>query len=256
LAQSVRCVWVLIALGPGSCDRLRDMTAAGIDIATNLEAMRRRIASACERAGRADGDVTLVGVSKTHPAATVAEAYAAGLRDFGENRVQEAVAKIDELAARGVRPTWHMIGHLQRNKVPDALRRFDILHSVDSIRLADEISSHAKERVQPNDRVRVLIEVNVAGEASKYGVAVQEAAKLAEHVGRLPHIELAGLMTVAPQVDDPEDVRPVFRVLRELRDSIGLRALSMGMTDDFEVAVEEGSTLVRVGRAIFGPRAV
>ena len=150
------------------------------------------------------------------------------------------------LRERGIAPCWHLVGHLQRNKVGAAIGRFDILHSVDSERLADAISERAETPI------KVLIEVNVAGEASKHGVAPGDVSALAGRVARMPNIELVGLMTVAPRADDPEDVRPVFRTLREIRDSLGLPELSMGMTDDFEVAVEEGSTLVRVGRAIFG----
>lgn len=218
------------------------------NIAANIASVRARITAAAERAGRPPGDITLVAVSKTHPAAAVAAAFDAGLRDFGENRVQEAASKIGALRAPCVTPRWHLVGHLQRNKVAVALDLFDILHSVDSERLAEAISAQATRPV------RVLIEVNASGEASKYGVAPDEVSGFAERTGGLPNIELIGLMTVAPQVDDPEDVRSVFRTLRRLRDAVGLRELSMGMTDDFEVAVEEGSTLVRVGRAIFGPR--
>lgn len=216
--------------------------------ADRVRAVRARIAAACERAGRDIDSVTLVAVSKTHDAGAVAGAWAAGVTDFGENRVQEASRKIPALAARGVTPVWHLVGHLQTNKIRAALGLFDILHSVDSERLARAIDAEATRPA------RAMIEVNVAGEAAKYGVAPAEAADLAERIAGLRNIELVGLMTVAPQADDPEDVRPVFRTLRELRDAIGLRDLSMGMTDDFEVAVEEGSTLVRVGRAIFGPR--
>ena len=217
------------------------------NIAANIARVHARISAAAERAGRPPGDITLIAVSKTHPAAAVAAAFDAGLRDFGENRVQEAASKIGALRAQSVTPRWHLVGHLQRNKVAVALDLFDILHSVDSERLAEAISAQATRPV------RVLIEVNVSGEASKYGVALDEVSGFAERTGGLPNIELIGLMTVAPQVDDPEDVRSVFRTLRRLRDAVGLRELSMGMTDDFEVAVEEGSTLVRVGRAIFGP---
>ena len=220
------------------------------DIAANLAVVRARITSAAERAGRAPGDITLVAISKTHATEVVAAAFAAGLRDFGENRVQEAAAKVIAFREQGIRPRWHLVGHLQRNKAPAAIDLFDILHSVDSERLAEAISAAAARPV------RVLIEVNVAGEDTKFGVAPAEVSKLAECLGKVPNIDLAGLMTVAPQVDDPEDVRPVFRQLRQLRDAVGLPELSMGMTDDFEVAVEEGSTLVRVGRAIFGARAV
>ncbi|MEX2227321.1 MAG: YggS family pyridoxal phosphate-dependent enzyme [Dehalococcoidia bacterium] len=218
------------------------------DIGLRLERVRSRIADACDRASRDASSVTLVAVSKTHAARSIAEAYAAGQRDFGENRVQEGATKIEELRATGVTPVWHLLGHLQGNKVRAALSLFDILHGVDSERLGEAISARA-------DRpVRVFLEVNIAGEATKQGVPPPAAPALAEAIGRLPNIELAGLMTVAPMVDDPEDVRPVFRTLRELRDAIGLRELSMGMTDDYEVAVEEGATVVRIGRAIFGPR--
>lgn len=220
------------------------------NIARNVAEVNARIASAAERAGRAPGDITLVAISKTHATEVVAAAFAAGLRDFGENRVQEAAAKVIALREQGIRPRWHLVGHLQRNKAASAIDLFDILHSVDSERLAEAISAAAARPV------RVLIEVNVAGEDTKFGVAPEAVSKLAARIGNLPHLELAGLMTVAPRVDDPEDVRPVFRQLRQLRDAVGLPELSMGMTDDFEVAVEEGSTLVRVGRAIFGARAV
>jgi pyridoxal phosphate enzyme (YggS family) len=187
-------------------------------------------------------------VSKTHPASKITEAYAAGQRHFGENRVQEAATKIEGLRASGVTPVWHLLGPLQTNKIRAALNLFDILHGVDSERLAKAISDRAERTV------RVFLEVNVGGESSKHGVAPEAAGAVADAIGGLPNIDLLGLMTVAPIVDDPEDARPVFRKLRELRDAIGLRELSMGMTDDFEVAVEEGATVVRVGRAIFGPR--
>ena len=220
------------------------------DIATNLATVRARVAAAAERAGRSPHDITLVGVSKTHSVEIVRAAFDAGLRDFGENRVQEATPKIHAMREQGAAARWHLVGHLQRNKVPTAIDLFDILHSVDSERLVEAISAAATREI------RVFIEVNVAAEETKFGVSPADVSKLAERVGRLPNIELAGLMTVAPRVDDPEDVRLVFRALRQLRDAVGLRELSMGMTDDFEVAVEEGSTLVRVGRAIFGVRAV
>lgn len=203
---------------------------------------------ACDRAGRDLASVTLVAVSKTHPADAVAAAFEAGQRDFGENRVQEGAAKIEQLRAHGVSPTWHLLGPLQSNKVRVATDLFDILHGVDSLRLAEAIS------VRAAGPKRLFLEVNVAAEATKHGVLPADAAGVAEAIRGLPNVELVGLMTVAPMVDDPEAVRPVFRRLRELRDSIGLRELSMGMTDDFEVAIEEGATVIRVGRAIFGPR--
>ncbi len=211
--------------------------------------VRERMAAACSRAGRSPEDVTLVGVSKGRSADVVAEAMAAGLQDVGENRVQEAAGKVETLAALGQRPRWHLVGHLQRNKIKTALPLFAIIQSVDSVRLAQELSRRARETVP------ILLEVNVAQEASKLGFAPQEAAAAVETVRSLTNIDLRGLMTVAPQTDDPERLRPVFRELRELRDGLGLRELSMGMTDDFEVAIEEGATIVRVGRAIFGPRS-
>jgi pyridoxal phosphate enzyme (YggS family) len=218
------------------------------DIARRIETVRARIDAACQRASRDPSEVTLVAVSKTHPASVIREAWDAGQRDFGENRVQEGTAKIEDLRSSGVAPVWHLLGHLQTNKVRAALGHFDILHGVDSERIAAAISERAEHSV------RVFLEVNVAGEASKQGIAPEAAMAVAGVIGGLPNIELAGLMTVAPIVDDPEEVRSVFRTLRELRDAIGLRELSMGMTDDYEVAVEEGATVVRVGRAIFGPR--
>jgi len=187
-----------------------------------------------------------VAVSKSFPAQAIEEAVAAGIAHIGENRVQEAVAKIPSL--RHLPVTWHMVGHLQTNKAKTALELFDIIQSMDSLRLAEVLSRRA-ERPIP-----VLLEVNVAGEASKFGLSPQEVLQTAEAVARLPHLDVRGLMTIAPLVGDPEEVRPVFRELRRLRDALGLPELSMGMTDDFEVAIEEGATLVRIGRAIFGER--
>ena len=217
-------------------------------VAANVAEVRARIGVAAERAGRDPASVTLIAVSKTFPAEAIAAAVAAGVRDIGENRVQEAEGKRAALDALGVRPVWHLIGHLQTNKVKTALQVFDILHSVDSLRLAETLSRHATAPVD------VLLEVNVGGEASKFGFAPEETLRAVEQVGRLPNLRPRGLMTVAPAVDEPEDVRPVFRRLRELRDAAGLVDLSMGMTHDFEVAIEEGATMIRVGRAIFGER--
>jgi hypothetical protein len=219
-----------------------------VAIAENLAAVRERIAAACRRAGRAPGEVTLVGVTKGFGPEAVAEACAAGLLDAGENRVQEAAPKIEALAARGVRPRWHLVGHLQTNKVKRALELFAILHGVDSVRLAQEVSNRA------GSPVPVLLEVNIAGEERKFGFAPEELDTALAQISRLPNVDVRGLMTVAPATDDPERVRPIFRHLCELRERLGLRELSMGMTDDFDVAVEEGATMVRVGRAIFGPR--
>jgi pyridoxal phosphate enzyme (YggS family) len=221
-----------------------------VGIAGNLRSVRERVAAACERAGRSPDEVTVVGVSKTFPATLVVEACRAGLTDMGENRVQEAAAKIPQVEALGSCPRWHLVGHLQTNKVKTALGLFDIIHSVDSLRLAEFISRQAANLpVRP-----ILLEVNVAGEASKFGLRPEETGRALEGIARLPGLAVQGLMTVAPLVDDPEEVRPVFRELRRLRDALGLCDLSMGMTDDFEVAIEEGATIVRIGRAIFGPR--
>lgn len=194
-------------------------------------------------------------VSKTFPPEDILAAAQAGIRDIGENRVQEAVSKFPEV---GRAVTWHMVGHLQTNKVKKALEVFDWIHSVDSLHLAQEIQKRAERAGRTVD---VLIEVNVSGEPTKYGVSPEEAPTLAEAVGKLPGLRLQGLMTIAPIVDEPEEARPYFARLRELRDEIvaagaaeSLPHLSMGMTDDFEVAIEEGATMVRIGRAIFGER--
>ena len=224
-------------------------------ITDNLRSVRERVASACQRAGRSPDEVTIVGVSKTFPPALVVEACGAGLTDFGENRVQEAATKIPAVEALGSRPRWHLVGHLQTNKVKTALGLFDIIHSVDSLHLAESISRQvANLPVRQADPLPILLEVNVAGEASKFGLRPEETGPALEQIARLPGLAVQGLMTVAPLADDPEEVRPVFRELRRLRDDLGLRDLSMGMTDDFEIAIEEGATIVRIGRAIFGPR--
>ena len=219
-----------------------------MSIAEQLARVRERMAAACRRAGRSPDEVTLVGVSKGVPAPRVAEAHEAGLQDMGENRVQEAVDKIEALAAQGVRPRWHLVGHLQTNKAKTVTGLFAILHSVDSVRLAQALSRRARELLP------ILLEVNVAQEASKFGFTPREVASALRSIADLPNLDVRGLMTVAPQTGQPESVRPVFQRLRELRDELGLRELSMGMTNDFEVAIEEGATMVRVGRAIFGER--
>ena len=220
-------------------------------IAGRIEAVRLQIADACLRSGRSAEEVTIVAVTKGFPPEAVREAFSAGLSHFGENRVQEAQAKIPLLANLAPRPTWHMVGHLQTNKVKTALSLFDIIQSVDSLHLAQEISRRAPESV----RVPVLLEVNVAGEAAKYGFSPEELPAAAERVRALPGLDVRGLMTIAPMAGDPQEARPVFRRLRSLAESLDLRELSMGMTDDFEVAVEEGATIVRIGRAIFGERS-
>ena len=217
-------------------------------IAQRLECVRQSIASACLRSGRSRDDVTLVAVTKGVSPGAIREAVAAGVRHLGENRIQEAEAKRPELAGLAPSVTWHMIGHLQTNKVKTAIGLFDIIHSVDSLHLAEAISRRA------SSRRRIFLEVNVAAESSKYGFTFEELPRQHEAIARLPNIDVRGLMTVAPQTNSPQEVRPVFRRLREAARTLGLSELSMGMSDDFEVAVEEGTTHVRIGRAIFGER--
>jgi hypothetical protein len=261
-------------------------------IAEHIAAVQERIAAAARRAGRPGAEIALVGVTKTHPPEVIAQALAAGLSNFGENRVQEAEAKIAALAAERDRISWHLIGHLQRNKASKAAALFDIVHSLDSLRLAEALNRYAAEdggwrmedggRDSPSSilhppssisasRLPVLLQVNVSGEATKEGFALagwQErppvlGAFLAEVEAllALPHLSVRGLMTIAPWAPGSESARPTFRSARRLRDHLAQRfpqadwsTLSMGMTDDFEVAIEEGATLVRVGRAIFGAR--
>lgn len=221
-------------------------------IRENLETVRARVAAAAERSGRDPASIRIVGASAAFKGVTAAqmiEALEAGLRDFGENRVQEAEAHIEALGERARGATWHLIGHLQTNKARDAARLFDTIHSVDSVRVAERLNS-AGERP-----LGVMIEVNVAAEPSKTGVEPAEVAGAVASIAKLSFLHLLGLMTVAPAVQDPELVRPVFRQLRDLARANGLAELSMGMTDDFEVAIEEGATIVRIGRAIFGGRS-
>jgi pyridoxal phosphate enzyme (YggS family) len=219
-----------------------------VDISANLRDVQGRIFRACERSHRAPDEIKLVVVTKEVGVSAIRAAFDCGVRDFGENRVQEAEDKIAQLSDLKPDVTWHMVGHLQSNKARTAVELFDIIHSVDSVRLA-EILSRRVERSFP-----VLLQVNVPGEATKSGFAVNEVRVVVGEIRRLPNLRVMGLMTIAPLVSDPEEVRPVFRKLRELRDSLGLEHLSMGMTDDFEVAVEEGATILRIGRAIFGER--
>jgi pyridoxal phosphate enzyme (YggS family) len=207
-----------------------------------------RIGAACAQSGRDPGSVRLVGVTKTVPVSWVLEAIDAGLRDVGENYVQEAVAKRAALGRDADRASWHLIGHLQTNKIRPALEAFDIIQSVDSIRLAEAVAKHAAETIP------ILLEVNAAGEATKSGFAPDQIGSAVKAVQRLPNLDLRGLMTVAPTAPDPETVRPCFRLMRELAGAHGLGELSMGMSGDFEVAIQEGATLVRIGRAIFGER--
>ena len=235
------------------------MTATATSISSRLAVVREHIAAACDRAGRDPAEVTIVGVTKTHPPSLVVEALAAGLTDIGENRAQELLPKAAAIEARGLAPRWHFIGRLQRNKVRGVLPHIAALHSLGSVRLADEIERRA-ERLEADSGASArgplpcYLEVNVAAEASKDGVAPEELPELLRVAANRPHIAVAGLMTVAPLADDPEQVRPVFRQLRELACAHGLEGLSMGMTDDYVVAVEEGATVVRLGRVIFGAR--
>ena len=227
--------------------------AQGVDFATNLARVRERIERAARRSGRRPGEITLVAVSKTFPAEAIRAAYAAGLRDFGENRVQEMSekrAKLGDLDA-----TWHFIGHLQSNKAKLAAELADRIDSVDSLGLAQKLDAATAET-----RLKVLVEIHLGGEATKSGVREADLPSLAEGVAALPNLDLRGLMAVPPYSDDPEQVRPYFRRLRELRDALShqlsrpLPTLSMGMSHDFEIAIEEGSTEVRVGTALFGAR--
>lgn len=226
-------------------------------MAERIANVRERIAQAALRSGRELADVALVAVTKAFPAEVVREAIACGLTVFGENRVQEARAKIPLIGRQGV--SWHLVGHLQRNKVKYCFDLFDLIHSVDSVALAEEIDRRAEAR---DAVMEVLIEVNVGGEGAKHGVAPEEALNLARAAGELKRVKVKGLMTMPPWVSDPEDNREHFRVLRQIRDDItraGLEGvemteLSMGMSSDFEVAIEEGATIVRIGTAIFGSR--
>ena len=216
-------------------------------IAENLAAVRERIARAADRARRDPASVALIAVSKMHDAAAIRAAYEAGQRRFGENYVQELDAKATELAALSDLE-WHFIGHLQRNKVKAVLRARPVVHTVDSTRLADELAQRAT-----GGRARVLLQVNVAREPQKSGAAPEELDALVAHARALPALDVLGLMLIPPESGDP---RPHFRALRALAERHGLAELSMGMSSDLDVAVEEGATLVRVGTAIFGPRAL
>jgi PLP dependent protein len=226
-------------------------------IRDNLLRVRERIATAARKAGRRSEEITLIGVSKTQPADAIRAAYEAGLRHFGENRVQEWEGKraaLGDLQAR-----WHLVGHLQSNKAARAAGLFHCVDSVDDFVLAQRLE-RARDGQNDDRKLRVLLEVRVEEEESKTGVKFEEAAKLAERVMALPRLEFAGLMCIPPYLEDAEQVRPYFRRLRELRDSLArtigreLPVLSMGMSHDFEVAIEEGATEVRVGTAIFGGR--
>ena len=212
--------------------------------------------TACEKAGRNREDVTLIAVSKTKPVSMLEEIYAEGIRTFGENKVQELTEKYDQLPAD---IKWHMIGHLQRNKVKYIVGKVSLIHSVDSYRLAEEINIQAKKH---QVTVPILIEVNVAGEDTKFGVRPEETLRLVEEIASLENVRIQGLMTIAPFVEDPEENRVHFRRLKQLSvdidskniDNVHMEILSMGMTNDYMVAIEEGATMIRVGTGIFGAR--
>ena len=222
----------------------------------NYEAVKNNIEQACMRSNRDLSEVTLIAVSKTKPVPMLQEIYDAGARDFGENKVQELCQKYEELP-QDIR--WHMIGHLQRNKVKQVVGKAALIHSVDSYRLAQEISLQAQKQ---NITVPILSEVNIAKEESKFGIAKEDTIQLVEEIAELPNLTIQGLMTIAPFVDDPEDNRLYFREIKQLSvdiknkniDNVTMDVLSMGMTNDYEVAIEEGATIVRVGTGIFGAR--
>jgi len=226
-------------------------------IAGNVAAVLERMADAARRAGRSEEEITLIGVSKTHPAEAIHAAFAAGVRHFGENRVQEWEGKRN--GAADLVGTWHLIGHLQSNKAARAAKVFDCVDSVDDLALAQRLD-RSRAEMGAAEKLRVLIEVRVASEEAKSGVEIAEVAGLAEKIAGLPRLELTGVMCIPPFLTNIEDVRPFFRSLRAVRDdlrkSLGLAlpVLSMGMSHDFEVAIEEGATEVRVGTAIFGAR--
>lgn len=225
-------------------------------IQDNLNEIKQRMEAACRRAGRNPEDVTLIAVSKTKPASMVQEAYDMGQRDFGENKVQEILEK-QPVLPDDIR--WHMIGHLQRNKVHQVLGKAVLIHSVDSLRLAQQIETEAEKK---GLEANILIEVNVAKEESKFGFLPEEVMDGVLAISRLPHVHIQGLMTIAPFVENPEENREVFKKLYQLSvdikrknvDNVTMSVLSMGMSGDFEVAIEEGATMVRVGTSIFGAR--
>lgn len=225
-------------------------------IKENLSEVEERICQACKRAGRDREEVTLIAVSKTKPVEMLEACLEQGLRVFGENKVQELCEKYEQLP-KDIK--WHMIGHLQRNKVKYITDKVELIHSVDSLRLAEAISEDA---VKKGVSVNVLIEVNVAQEDSKFGLTTEETENLVRQIAALPNIFIKGLMTIAPYTEDPEKNRPVFRTLKQLSvdiegkniDNVSMGILSMGMTGDYEVAIEEGATMVRVGTGIFGAR--
>jgi PLP dependent protein len=255
--------------------RIPAMGAARTELAENLALVQERIERAASQARRRAGEITLIAVSKTHPALKIQELYEAGVRQFAENRIQERESKLSQVA--GLDAVWHMIGHVQKNKAARAARLFETIDSVDSLALAEKLDRARAEYIAEqaagagpsagsshtagNNRLRVLIEVKLDPEPAKSGTHDDEVPKLATALLRLPHLELLGLMGVPPYFDNPEQARPYFRRLRELRDTTreeirtdALPVLSMGMSHDFEIAIEEGATEIRVGTALFGAR--
>ena len=222
----------------------------------NLKKVEENIQAACDRSGRNRDEVTLIAVSKTKPVEMHQEIYDENIRDFGENKVQELCDKIEKMPSD---IKWHMIGHLQRNKVKYIVGKVALIHSVDSYRLAEEISIQAKKH---NTTVPILVEVNIAHEESKFGISEEDAILLVKEISELENIRIMGLMTIAPYVENPEDNRMYFRKIKELSvdinskniDNVSMEIISMGMTGDYEVAIEEGATMVRVGTGIFGAR--
>lgn len=225
-------------------------------VAANLEAVRASVEAACTRAQRDPSEVTVVAVTKTHPFEVIEAALTAGVRDLGENRAQEFVPKAVQAEAAQLQVDWHFIGHLQRNKARQVLPHLGTLHSLDSAALVAEFGKRWESGIRPTSGrpIRCYLEVNVAGEAQKHGVAPDAIEPLLSAARDCEALEVVGLMTVAPQVEEPEQARPVFQELRALAATHGLDGLSMGMTNDYAVAIEEGATVVRIGRAIFGAR--
>ena len=218
------------------------------DVTHNIKLIQQRVGAAAQRAGRQTESIALVAVSKTVEPERIEAALSGGQTVFGESKIQEARAKIPLVSGRA---HWHMIGHLQTNKARDAVALFEVIHSVDSVKLAVELNKWAERTGKTQ---AILLEVNVSGEASKFGLKPEDLESTVAEINQMPRVEVQGLMTIAPFAEEAEKARPCFRRLRELRDTLGLRELSMGMSHDFEVAIEEGATLVRVGTAIFGER--
>ena len=224
----------------------------------NLTEIRGRIARAVQKSGRRPEDITIIGVTKTIEPERIAQLLDCGVNNIGENRVQELLRKYDAFTGRAIPPSWHMIGHLQTNKVKYIIDKVDMIHSVDSIKLAQEIDRRAEA---VGRRVDILIEVNAGGEESKFGIEPTDVFRFSEEIVRLPNIRLRGLMTVAPFVEEIEENREIFRKMRNLMVDIGKKMcndekaeLSMGMTNDYEVALEEGATMIRIGTGLFGSR--